>query len=458
MGSLMHPPTLWSVLILLLAACHPVTSGAPTPAAPDPVAVVAEADRLADGDLWPGFDPRTIPVAIFDGEQTTLFRHPAPPDGFSLLPGEEATWTYAGRHPVVVANTSAMLGGTLTATLMPAGPGATLRGRAGLLIHEAFHVFQRTHHPGWSANEMALFTYPVDNPDLLTLRRLETDALRRALRARDHAEAQCWGRTALALRNLRFEEMPPGSVEYERRTELNEGLATYVEHRATGSRDTAILSDDDYGPEEIRQRGYRSGVALARLLDRADPGWRAVLSGNDSLFLDVMLAGALGGVQPSAGPCAFTSEERARQAVRAAGEVAVLRASRAERRQAFLDAPGWRVIFEAGDTPLFPQGFDPLNLQVVAPGEVLHSRLLTLGNDRERIEVQGRSSLTMGAGEHPLFEGVRRLTITGLDAPPEIHETNGLASLRAAGVSAEWRVAVVVREGQRIMIRLGASP
>lgn len=177
-----------SFVLLFLFALFAGCRSAPVPVTPAPEgthadasAVVAEADRLGAQDLWPGFDPRAIPVAIYDGERTLLFRHPSPPPEFQHVSGREGVRAYPGRYPSVTANASAEIGGISTATLMPATGAVTLRSRAGILIHEAFHVYQREHHPAWQANEAELFTYPVDNAELLTLRRMEAEALRRAL-------------------------------------------------------------------------------------------------------------------------------------------------------------------------------------------------------------------------------------------------------------------------------------
>lgn len=126
------------------------------------LAVVTEADRLAEAELWPGFDPTTTAVAIYTGEATLLFRHPAPPDGFEELAGHPGTWTYPGRHPAMVANTSTDLGGVQTATIILEAGARSVGSAGGLLTHELFHVFQRERHPEWSVNEAALFTYPVD--------------------------------------------------------------------------------------------------------------------------------------------------------------------------------------------------------------------------------------------------------------------------------------------------------
>lgn len=444
-------------LALLPMGCRPAPP--PVPARPtsevtatDPFAVVAETDRLSARDLWPGFDPRTITVAIYDGEQTLLFRHPAPPEGFQRVPGHEGVWTFTGRHPAVTANTSTELGNVRTATLMP----TTVVPRAGLLIHESFHVFQREHHPGWSANEAELFTYPVDDPDLLALRRSETEALRRALALSDTARAACWARTALDMRRERFAALSAGSIAYERHTELNEGLATYVERRATGEPDSTVLPVEEFAPEAVRQRGYQTGVALARLLDQFSPTWRRTLEQNDSIPLDVLLATSLPPRASDVRACAFKPAEWDRIRAAAAIDIRALRGRRAEQRRAFLEQPGWSLVIVAPGAPLFPQGFDPLNVQTVARGEVLHTRFLQLRNETGEIEVLGRAVLTESAGEHPLFNGVRSLTVTGITSEPMITEVNGVVTVKADGVTAQVHGATVEYTEWTVTVRLPA--
>jgi len=36
--------------------------------------------------FWPGFDPLAVPLALYDGQATWLFRHPHPPPEFG--PGQ----------------------------------------------------------------------------------------------------------------------------------------------------------------------------------------------------------------------------------------------------------------------------------------------------------------------------------------------------------------------------------
>lgn len=432
-------------------SCRSAEGGNDAGTAITPFAAVALADSLATHDLWPGFNPRSTPVAIYDGTRTLLFRHPSPPGAFTPLAGHDSVWVHPGRDSSVSANTSTELGGVTTATLMPASDSIPALRRAGILIHEAFHVFQRAHHRPWAANEADLFTYPVSDGALLTLRRLESEALRRALLAGTRSRAECWAGTAINLRHERFARLPAGAAAYERGTELNEGLATYVEWRATNAPDSNVLPVQEYAPEKIRDRGYRSGVALARLLDRLSPEWRADLEANDSIPLDSLLSAAV--ATQTGRPCEFTDTERDSIGQVATSDVAALKDRLAADRRAFLDQQGWRLVIQAA-SPLFPQGFDPLNVSVVAPGEVLHSRLVKLGNDAGSVEVIGRASLSEAAGAHPLFNGVRTLTVTGLEAPPSITGADGGLRVTADGISGEFRGATADTAGTVVTLHV----
>lgn len=190
--------------------------------------------------------------------------------------------------------------------------------------------------------------------------------------------------------------MPAGAAGYERGTEWNEGLANYVESRATDISDSAILPETEFAPEALRQRGYATGTAIARLLDSFSPAWRTTLEQNDSTALDVLLWNALAASGSSTAQCGFTPTERSRIQTTATADGAALRTRRAEQRSAFLEQSGWRLIVAAPGTPLFPQGFDPLNVQSVQSDEVLHTRWLKLGSEAGTVEVLGRAVLTGG--------------------------------------------------------------
>ena len=424
--------------------------------APGVFAVVDEVDRIAAAaDLWPGFDPRRVPVEIYDGQTTLLFRHPNPPKEFVSLSSRRGVWAFPGRHETVTANAPAELNGVWTATVMLApGRSLPLRERAALVVHEMFHVFQRERHPDWRADELELFVYPFEDAGGLELRRLESEALRRAA---DGARggAACWARTALDLRRERFARMPAGSARYERGTELNEGLAAYVEARAAGKTKSG-LSAGEFPAEDVRRRSYLSGRALALLLDRFAPRWKQQLEAGDKRPLDELLAAAL----PQArGRCVLTPGARARARERARGEVSQLLARRDAAKRDFRARAGWTLVLVARDgSPLWPQGFDPLNVQRVGGAEVLHTRFLKLGNDAGSIEVLGRASLTEGAGQHPLFNGVRRLTVAGLAAEPSVEESAGGVKLSAENLKAEFRGAAVTRDGRTLTVQLTKPP
>ncbi len=429
--------------LLLLALAVP-------PGEPLAPAIEKELGRLGAVPVWPGFDPRTIPLAVFDGRRTWLFRHPSPPEGFAASSGAAV---FEGRHPAVTANNSADLGGRLTATvLLQSDDQRDAAHLAALAIHESFHVFEALRHPGWSGNEAELFVYPVDDPDQLCARRLESEALRRALLAPTPEETRAWARAALDYRTQRYARLADGAVAYERGTELKEGLAQYVEDRALGRTDSR-LPEAEFAAEEVRQRAYATGQALALLLDRIDSPWKDALESGQATTLDERLAHAL--AQASGPARAFSDTERraARDASRR--DVEAVKTRRADLRRTALGAPGWTLeVVAPAEAPLWPQGFDPLNVHSLGGGEVVHTRFLKLGNDAGQVEVLGRTSLTEAAGSHPLFNGVTRLVLTGLASEPSVERKDDALVLRAEGVTASFTGAKLEREPGRLRLRL----
>lgn len=451
-----------TVLVIFTASIQRLAAqnaAAPTPANGGlAIAIEREVERIAAASvgekaLWPGFDPLTIPLAVFDGERTFLFRHPAPPEGFKPVPGAApGTCSSPGRSEAVTANSNSTIGGIPTATLLLSGPqaGDSAARSAAVAIHEAFHVFQRAHHPAWTANEADLFTYPVERVDLLVFRRLETEALRRALVAKDDAGAACWARRALAMRGKRFQRMDAAFRSWERGTELNEGLATYVEARAAGRLGFEFPSGG-FAPSEVRRRAYSTGLALASLLDRFAPGWPAALEADDGRTIDGALEAALGPGEP----CEFGDDVLTAAAEQARTDVAALEAERTRRLAAFEGKPGWRVVVEAGgEWLLWPQGFDPMNVERLTTSRVLHTRFLRLGSLTGRIEVMNTEAVTEGVGSNPLLQGVRRVVVTGL-AEPVVTDEDGIVRLRAPGLTAGFKGGRITRSGQTVVVNLG---
>ncbi len=418
------------------------------------VALEQEMHRVSEGrQFWPGYDPLAVPLAIFDGTSTFLFRHPTPPEGFV----ERADLhVFEGRHASVVANSSVQIGGVSTATVMLESlpPEGTLSEWAAVVIHEGFHVFQGTTARRWGANEADLFVYPVDDAELLLLRRLETEALRRAFAAQEGDVAAGWAQRALDLRHERFGRMEPVFQAYERGIETHEGTATYVEYNATGRTEPPFPAGG-FDAEDVRSRAYTTGVAWALLLDRFDTDWRDGFDSDESRYLYTELAEAILVIKETTQDCVFTASERAEVARVAREDVERVLALRGERRDQFESQPGWTIVVQADDTsPLWPRGFDPLNVHRV-DGGILHTRFLKLGNDSGALEVMGGTALTEAAGPHPLFNGVRRLILAGLEAEPQIDVDGEHVRINLSGFSADFTGASVQRSDRQITVGLG---
>jgi hypothetical protein len=413
--------------------------------------------------LWPGFAPLEIPLAVYDQRDSYLFRHPSPPAQYRPVPGAPEVYVMSGLDPAITANSSAQLGGVPTATVRIQSPSRWAG--AELAVHELFHVFQRARHPSWTANEADLFTYPFERADALALRREETDALMRAFRAtipdvaagvlsaQESDSVRCWARAFVAARSRRFVLIGAEAAAYERGTELNEGLARYVELRATGwlplvppmSGDSSLARSRDktgeFTAEAVRQRAYEVGAAMGMVLDHLQPDWREQLEAaapTSTSPLDVMLANAAG-AQTGAG-CSASASRRAAWARAAELDVHGIRAAHAQARTAHLGRPGWRIVLETPSAPLFPQGFDPLNVTRLSSSEVLHTRFLELQGSAGSLKLLGVAALTEGsAGGHPLFAGIRQVTITGLDAAPAVRDSAGTITLAAPGLTGRFR-------------------
>lgn len=413
----------------------------------------------ASRKFWPGYDPLTIPLAIYGGKKTYLFRHPANPEGFSTL--EEAGFAiqvYTGRHPAVNANSSSDIAGTVSATLLADSQNVDLPASqmAAIALHEAFHVYQRNHHPSWMGDEAVLFSYPVDDPTLLALRRLETEALRRALT--QASQSACWAALTLEYRRQRFAQMDSSFGAYERGTELNEGLAAYIQLIANGHNNLEH-ANWMFKATEVRQRTYVTGPALALLLDQFDPGWVRALEQHDENTLDEMLSVALSQEHDSvAEACGFSSSEIADAKRLARVNTRQILADRKQQRAALEQMKGWRVVVLAHEAkPLWPQGFDPLNVELLQDG-LLHKRWLRLGNDSGQLdaldgEQANISVLTRRAGEHPLYNGIRWAMIAGL-SKPDLNTEERAVKIVTPGLNVQFSNATAEVEGHKIIVTL----
>ncbi|MEJ2679575.1 MAG: hypothetical protein P8174_10940 [Gemmatimonadota bacterium] len=443
-------------LLAGLTLAGPTTAQQARAGAGDAIAIMDTLDALPTNGLWPGFKPDSVPAAIFDGEHTYLFRHPAPPANFKPLAGRPDVRVTPGLDAAVRANSFASVNGVLTAVVMLnlLSDYPTARDRAGVVLHESFHVFERRAHPDWGANEFDLFVYPVSAARPLALRRLENRALRNALAAATPEKRAAWAAAAMQIRQERFAALPPSAAAYERGTELMEGLAQWIQHRATGTlTGAAPLPDTGYAPADVRLRAYATSLAIARLLDALVPGWQDGVDNGRTASLDQALAAGLHQRFPDVKPADWRGGLPAALR-RATAQTTALVARRDSIRRAFMTRPGWRIeVLAAEGHPLRLRGMDPMNITRLAGNELLHTRWLRLGTPHDTLEVLDGSALTDGAGTHPLADGIRSATATGLEQPT-IDRTDQVVTVTAPGFKGSFTGAHVNMDRQAQVVRI----
>jgi len=452
------------VLLWTAAGCaEPSGGGAATVAsegagteqpAPPAEAVLTALGRMETREFWPGFRPDTIPLALYDGDRTWLAGYgTAAPDGFA--PAEGGLLVHEGRHPAVRGNMPTRMGDRAVAVvLLPILAGSGARQAAAVAVHEKFHVHQNVLHPDWGANELARFAYPVADPQGAFLRRLETRALANAASAADPSAAACWLSTASVLRQRRFAVLPAEAVEYERALERTEGLAEYIERKAEGGERAPGILASGFAPDDVRGRAYRTGDALARALDVVAPGWQERFDQAAMPALDSLLAHEMRGSR--AGSCGFSADERRDVHEEVSNALGVLEARRSAALRDFESADGWSVVLVAGAEPLWPQSFDPMNVQMLGEGRLLHGRALRMGNAGGSLETWERPALTLGEPASPLGRGAVEMRVSGLEARPTLRRTaDGGHELSAEGLTGRFGPGSRIEEGgQRIIVRL----
>jgi hypothetical protein len=441
---------------------------APTPVPrAEALASLRALDDAAARGLWPGFDPAAVPLALFDGENTLLRGYPSPPPEFSAVPGVAGLLLARGRHPAVTSNSTREMGGVRTATVIavPGSPAQTMLA----LAEEVFHVFWLARHPMFRPNEMARYAYPFEDAGNLHALLAEDEALARALAASSPGESARWAAAALETRTSRLPALAEDVRAFEAALEMMEGTANFVARMAAGETPagTAERLRRPRRADDVRWRFYDSGAALCFVLDRLSPGWQARTEREPALTTIDLLRRTL--EEKPAEPAAFTPTESSALSAKASADVAELSKRRDQVRRGILDRPGPRIVIEveAGAEPLRLRRFDPINLMVLAESEVAHASHLTLESAQGTVDVsnprfvrgafEGTVSLSVPAGSHPLTEGVRRLTIVGIEAVPEVGGDAGSVAVEAPGVRIRLRPASARAQGNliRIVIRGG---
>ena len=442
----------------------------PPPAAQQDVfAFVRALDEAAVKKVWPGFNPSDWPVALFDGEQTILLRHPSPPPEFSPMPGRPGVLVSPGRYPAVVSNSTREIGGVRTATVIAAA-GQSVESTMLATVEEVFHVFWLARHPSFRPDEMVRYAYPVK--DVGNLRRMlaEDEALARALEADTEQDSARWAATALEIRRDRTSSLADTVRTFETSLEMMEGTANYTARRSLDQSpgQTAARLRTGRSAEGVRWRFYDTGTALCFLLDQFDPGWKARSDKEPELTIVELLGAALArrGVEPNT----FSETDAAGFQTTASRDVADLAGRQQRLHGELLARPGARVIVEVADgaEPFDVKRFDPINLFVLDAGEVVQANFITLAGPSGTVEMTnpgfarnsfaGTVGLTVSAGRHPLGDRIRRMTIVGIQDAPRVVKGEGAITVVARGLRIELRGADVHTDGETTRITVPARP
>ena len=309
-----------------------------------------------DNPIWPGWNASDTPLLLYlPDRQDLLIGHPNPPEGFVRydgplrFPGGAKTWVKHGPTLITLdgQNTSRDVGGVRT--LVVADPLSNLRqnlralledpragtvkaremtleslaadpyDQLGLIVHEAFHVYQDRTAPNRGMNAALVVAYPVLSVDNNVGMGLEASALTAALGATDQAAFREAAVRWLAVRDHRRALLPTRARSYEDGVEFSEGLAKYTEYKLwqvlegktafpgleraqgfRGYRDLAWrrnalldqmthhlrgevnVNNAPYGTAPLQMRLYYSGMAIGALLDRLSATWKRDVFTTDS--------------------------------------------------------------------------------------------------------------------------------------------------------------------------------
>jgi hypothetical protein len=332
------------------------------------------------------------------------------------------------------------------------------------VVEEVFHVFWLARHPSFRPNELARYVYPLDDANNLRALLAEDEALARALEAQRIDDAAGWAAAALGTRRERVMRLAEDVRVYETSLEMMEGAANYVARVAVGepSSRTVERLRSPRPAEDVRWRFYDTGAALCLLLDRLSAGWQERSDHQPALTVVELMDEALRGRHAAA--AAFSKADTAGFQARAAASVADLSMRRQRLRAELLERQGGRVVIGVmpGAEPFRVQRFDPINLMVLDAGAIAHANYLTLSVPQGTVELTnpgfvrgtfgGTASVTEAAGRHPLSDGVRRLTIAGIQGVPKVGGDEGTVGVEAPGVRLTLRGAEAHVDGALIRI------
>jgi hypothetical protein len=360
----------------------------------------------ANGEkIWPGFRPDTIPVAfVLPTHGSVVLNWPGPvPSGYEAIPGvRNALWR--DQRALGAASMGVSLGGRSVAQVVVSSldPSDLLP----TAVHEAFHVFESAsikpgRRFGRQENAFYVSSYPVFDEENEMLFAREGELLLRALRATNVAAKRDLARQFVAVRRARHRHLDDAYSQFDRASELNEGLAQYallrtleimiadqtlpadwraLARKQLASQDAKLADLTGNISQSFRLRYYSTGPAQARLLDALSPNatWKQELVDRNETLQDALtrLSG-LDALESRLLGLATLESDSVRAAGIARAGIERLRALRAAQVDSALARPGILLELSATRLPSKDFGscsFDPQNLFQVTETMQLHGR------------------------------------------------------------------------------------
>lgn len=424
-----------------------------------PVADVFRVMELASGsiidELWPGFRVDEIPVMVYDSLNTYIFNSGSMPDDFETSSRNQDVFVYRGQYPLVQGNSIVRMGDKWTATSVLSsfsrrtGEKYDLKDMAGIIVHEQFHIFQRTKHPGWLQNDGLLLIYPEETVEALLLRRMEKEAFKRAVISESKEKIVAWTKQGMQLRKERFGMLAHEFANYENELQLSEGLSDYIEKRARDQHPLAAMDiTNGIAPPGIRDLGYVEGRWMAMILDRLKPDWKMYLEENDSLYLEDILQ-AVADESPSS-ESAFEDSELDAIKELAENDFKEWKERKKSEIEGFYDLPGFSIELRSSDEPFVIRLFEPLEIEILDNGGVYHRLIFMAGNESGNLRIRNHPCITWFNNAYR----ITKLMVNGLEQEPEVNENEKKLTIEENGVSIELKYSEIKRDKNRFVVDL----
>ena len=445
------------IIMLVLCGFAPLADAQQTGNKPvaDIRQVMDEHSLIASGSLWPEFNIKNIPVAVYDSVNTWLFFSDKAPEGFRKADENIDAFIFEGQHPLVRGNSVTRFGDQPVATSILSnysrrtGEKYSPKDMAGIIVHEQFHIFLRARHASWRQNDGMLLFYPGETREALFLRRIEKEAFKRAVLAGNKKEMAGWAATAIDRRNERLAMIPAPFGNYENELQRTEGLSDYIERKARGL-DPLNASNMTNGiaPAGVRDLGYWEGRWIAMISDRLNNEWKTNLEANDTLYLDEMLASLVNDLHYK--KKSFSTRETDLIKADAERDFDEWQTKKSKEIETYRTLPGYSLEINSSSSPFNIRIFEPLEIETLPGLAVFHRKIFSAANEKGSMRILNHPCITGFDGSFRLF----KIEICGLKEAPRVIPEEKKLVLKYDDISLEVVYSELKVEGDSYSVSL----